>query len=68
MDKGVEGIHGGNQDVVEFVIEQLQDLLSTDVIHKRGLKRFVEDNIENAEIFMFIEENELMNILMKLRG
>lgn len=50
LDKGVEGIHGGNQDVVEFVIEQLQDLLSTDVIHKRGLKRFVEDNIENAEI------------------
>ena len=39
------GIHSGNQYVVDFVLNQLQDLLNTDVIHKRGLKRFVEANI-----------------------
>ena len=50
LEKGVEGTHGGNQYVVDFVLKQLQNLLSTDVIHKRGFKRFVEDNIGNDEI------------------
>ena len=50
LGKGVAGIHGGNQYVVDFVLNQLQDLLNTDVIHKRGLKRFVEDNIGSDEI------------------
>ena len=50
LDKGVEGIHGGNQNVVAFVLNQLQDLLNKDVIHKRGLKRFVEENIAIDEI------------------
>ena len=50
LDKGVEGIHGGNQNVVAFVLNQLQDLLNKDVIHKRGLKRFVEENIGSDEI------------------
>ena len=36
--------------MVDFVLNQLQDLLNTDVIHKRGLKRFVEDNIGSDEI------------------
>ncbi len=56
LNKGVKGVHGVNQDVVHFVLKQLQDLLSKEVIHKRGFKRFVEDNIGNEKVEI-IKEN-----------
>lgn len=50
LDSGVKGVHGGNDIVVKFVLHQLNELLNLDIIHKRGIVRFVEENIGDDEI------------------
>lgn len=52
LSSGVKGVHGGNDTAVKFVLHQLKELLNIDIIHKRGIVRFVEENIGDDEIII----------------
>lgn len=52
IGKGIEGTKEVTPEVFDFVCHQIEMLLQCSVLHKRGINRFIEENITTKDIVL----------------